>query len=81
MFFIISSGSGGLEFFFWFFCMAAGFIIAARSKFDFDSTPPIASVRPSGLKAREVTLRPIVPADIEPIMFVIIPAMAVMSGI
>ena len=79
MFFMISSGSGGFEFFLFFW--AAGFIIAAKSRFDFDSTPPIASVRPSGLKASDVTLRPIVPADIEPMMFVIIPEIAVMSGI
>jgi len=37
-------------------------------QFDFDSTPPAASILPSGLKANEVTERPIVPADIVPIM-------------
>jgi hypothetical protein len=56
-------------------------IIAPKSIFDFDSTPPVASVRPSGLKAIDVTLRPIVPADIEPIMFVIIAEMSAMLGI
>ena len=79
MFFMISSGSCGLEVFL-FFC-AAGFIIAAKSTFDFDSTPPIARIRPSGLNAKEVTVRPIVPADIEPMMFVIMLLMAERSGI
>src|SRR6185503_13089280 len=49
--------------------------------FDFDSTPPTARIFPSGLNASDVTLRPIVPADIEPIMFVIIPVIADISGI
>ena len=56
-------------------------IIAAKSIFDFDSTPPVAIVRPSGLNAMDVTLRPIVPADIAPIMFVIMADMSAMLGI
>src|SRR5258708_39171181 len=53
----------------------------ARSRLDFDSTPPVASVRPSGLKATEVTLRPIVPAVIVPSTFGIIAVMSATLGI
>ena len=40
----------------------------------------MASVRPSALKAIDVTLRPIVPADMAPIMFVIIEDRSAMLG-
>ncbi|HEX6729858.1 MAG TPA: hypothetical protein VF074_07595, partial [Pyrinomonadaceae bacterium] len=56
-------------------------IIAARSKFDFDSKPALANSRPSLLKVIDVTVRPIVPAEYEPIMFVTIAARASMLGI
>ena len=59
----------------------APLIIAAISKFDFVSTPPVANVRPSGLNASEVTVWPMVPADIAPIMFVIMALISAMLGI
>ena len=73
-----SWGSGG----FWFFDLfwPASLIKVAISKFDFDSTPPVARVRPSGLKAAEVTVLPIVPAVIVPSTFVIIALMSAILG-
>src|SRR5215831_1183773 len=69
---------------FWFFArfgFAAWAIIWAGSKFDLDSTPPLARIFPSGLKDSEVTVRPMVPADIVPIMLVIIAARSAIFGI
>src|SRR5439155_21151560 len=51
------------------------------SKFDFDSTPPVATILPSELNATDVTLRPIVPAVIVPRTFVTIALMSAMFGI
>src|SRR5258706_2307176 len=51
------------------------------SKLDFDSTPPVASTRPSGLKAIDVTVFPIVPAVMVPNTFVISAFMSAMFGI
>src|SRR5688572_17434232 len=59
----------------------APLIIAAISKLDFVSTPPVAKVLPSGLNASEVTVWPIVPADIAPIVFVIMALKSAMFGI
>src|SRR6185369_14706808 len=50
------------------------------SKFDFDSTPPVAMIRPSGLKAMDVTLRPTVPAESAPMVLVIISEISFMLG-
>src|ERR1044072_9251318 len=77
----MSAGSGCFDPFFGFWRFIAPLIIAAMSMFAFDSTPPVARMRPSGLKASDVTERPIVPADIVPITFVIIAAMSFMFGI
>src|SRR5436305_4323410 len=76
----MSLGSGGFLFFEAFGFMAP-LIKAAISKFDFDSTPPVASIFPSEVKATEVTLRPIVPAVIVPSTFVIIVLMSARFGI
>src|SRR6185369_1377801 len=51
------------------------------SKFDLDSTPPVAIIRPSGLKAIDVTLRPTVPAESAPMVLVIISEISFMFGI
>src|SRR3989449_9701014 len=76
----MSCGSGGFLFFEAFGFMAP-LIKAAISKFDFDSTPPVASIFPSEVKATEVTLRPIVPAGIVPGTVVGIALMSAMFGI
>ena len=49
--------------------------------FDLVTTPPVTNVFPSGLNASDVTVRPIVPAAIVPITFVIIAEMSAMFGI
>ena len=77
----MSCGSGVFEPFFGRLPLIAPLIIAAISMFALESTPPIANVRPSLVKASEVTVRPIVPADMVPMTFVIIPAMSAMLGI
>src|SRR5437016_10858054 len=76
----MSCGSGGFLFF-EAFGFAAPLIMLAISKFDFDSTPPVATIFPSEVKATEVTLRPIVPAVIVPSTLVIIALMSAMFGI
>src|SRR5215208_6842716 len=75
----MSDVSGGFEPFlgFWFI---APLIIAAMSMLAFDSTPPVASSLPSLVNASDVTVWPIVPADMVPSVFVIIEAISAMLG-
>src|SRR6185436_13344430 len=76
-----SWGSGVGCFFGFLPWLIAAVIMAAMSRFDFVSTPPVANVRPSGLNATEVTVWPIVPADVAPIIFVIMAPISAMLGI
>src|SRR5688572_32300786 len=51
------------------------------SMFAFDSTPPVANMRPSGLNASDVTEPPMDPVDTAPIALVIDAAMSDILGI
>src|SRR6476661_3460533 len=75
----MSAGSGCFDPFFC-FGFVAPLIIAAMSMLAFDSTPPVASTLPSLVNASDVTVWPIVPADMVPIVVVIIAAISAMFG-
>src|SRR5215213_11291012 len=75
----MSAGSIGFEPFFC-FGFIAPLIMAAISMLAFVSTPPVASSLPSVVNASDVTVWPIVPADIVPIVLVIIAAISAMLG-